>query len=49
VGPARAKKILTAFGSITALRSAAAEAVAERAGIPYEVAVKVKEAFEGKA
>ncbi len=49
VGPARAKKIITAFGSITALRSAAAEAVAERAGIPYEVAVKVKEAFEGKA
>jgi excinuclease ABC subunit C len=46
VGPARARNIIKAFGSVQALRSAAVEAVAEKAGIPYDVAARVKEALD---
>jgi len=47
VGPARARSIISAFASVSSVRSASAEEVAERAGIPYEVALRVKAALEG--
>ncbi len=48
VGPARRKALLRAFGSITGVRAASLEALAEVEGMGPRLAAVVKEALEGE-
>jgi excinuclease ABC subunit C len=48
VGPERARELITAFGSMEALMAAEPQFVAEKSGIPYSVAQRVKETLAPK-
>lgn len=46
VGPKRSSKLLEIFGSLDALRGSSAEQICEKAGVPHEIAERIKAVLE---